>query len=107
MPVWQKLPIIVGVILCLVVLKNELQGFMTVFPIVGVIAAYESRHSLWTIVRQIPVFMLTAVPMMCAIHLAQPMIGLGLSMIAGWVVFLAVFLPITRGTWGKADVSEI
>jgi hypothetical protein len=95
LPVWLKLPIIVAVVLCLVILKGWLQGFMTLFPMVGVVAAYEARHSLWTIGRQIPVLMMAMVPLIVTSHLAQPVVGLGLSLVVGWLAFLAVFLPVT------------
>ena len=96
MPVWAKLPIIMGVILVLIVLKSSLKGFMTLFPMVGVVAAYEARHSLWTIGRQIPVFSLAMIPMMVTIRLAEPHVGLGFSLVAGWVVFLSILLPVNR-----------
>jgi hypothetical protein len=100
--VWVKLPIIVAVIVCLVIMKAWLQGFMALFPMVGVVAAYEARHSLWTMGRQIPVMMTAMVPMMVVSHIIEPAVGLGLSLVAGWLVFLAVFLPVAwrmrRGT---------
>jgi len=49
LPVYIKLPIIIGVVSILIVLKKYLQGFMTVFPMVGVIAAYEGRFMLASI----------------------------------------------------------
>jgi hypothetical protein len=94
LPVWLKLPIIVAVVLCLVILKGWLQGFMALFPMVGVVAAYEARHSLWTMGRQIPVLMMAMVPLIVFSHVAQPMVGLGLSLVVGWSAYLAVFLPV-------------
>jgi hypothetical protein len=102
LPVWVKLPIIVAVIMGLVVLKQYLQGFMTLFPMVGVVAAYEARKSLWTIGRQIPVLMIMLVPMIAVSHLMQPQIGLGPSLLAAWAVFLAIFLPYSWVTWSRA-----
>jgi hypothetical protein len=94
LPVWLKLPIIIAVIVCLVIMKGWLQGFMALFPMVGVVAAYEARYSLWTMGRQIPVMMTAMVPMMVISHVTQPALGLGMSLAAGWLVFLAVFLPV-------------
>jgi len=94
LPVWLKLPIIAAVVLGLVILKGWLQGFMALFPMVGVVAAYEARYSLWTMGRQIPVLMMAMVPLIVTSHLLQPAVGLGLSLAAGWLVFLAVFLPV-------------
>lgn len=102
-PVYLKLPIIVGVVLGLVLIKQWLGGFMTMFPMVGVVAAYEARRSLWTLGRQIPVLMITTIPLMVVSHLTQPALGLGLSLMAGWVVYLAIFVPFTILSWRREE----
>ena len=102
LPVYVKLPIVVAVVVALIAIKKSLQGFMTLFPMVSVMAAYEARFSLWTICLQIPVLMLTMVPMMAAIRLAQPRLGLGGALAVGWLVFLALLVPITRRLWKSA-----
>lgn len=91
----------VGVVLFLVLIKQIIQGFMTVFPMVGVIASYESRHSLWTNCRQIPIIMLTLTPMMVAIYLAEHHFHqqAGWSLALGWLVLFATLLPMTRDVW--------
>jgi hypothetical protein len=107
LPVWLKLPIVVVITLTLVFLKGWLQGFMALFPMVGVVAAYEARHSLWTIGRQIPVLMMCMVPLIVSSHLAQPVVGLGLALVVGWVAFLAVFLPMAwhmRSSLGQSQL---
>lgn len=53
LPIWVKLPSIALVITGVVLMKNQLGGFMTVFPMLGLVAAYEARHSLWTLVRRV------------------------------------------------------
>jgi len=90
-----------GVVFFLVLIKQIIQGFMTVFPMVGVIASYESRHSLWTNCRQIPIIMLTMTPMMIAIYLAETRYALatGWALALGWVVLFAILLPMTRDVW--------
>ncbi|MHB1356930.1 MAG: hypothetical protein ACYCZF_13260 [Anaerolineae bacterium] len=103
LPIWVKLPIIMGVVLGLVLIKKYLGGFITMFPMVGVVAAYEARRSLWTLGRQIPVLMLTTTPMMVASRLSQPYVGLAWSLAVGWVVFLAIFIPFTILSWRKQD----
>lgn len=103
LPIWVKLPIIMGVVLGLVLIKKYLGGFITMFPMVGVVAAYEARRSLWTLGHQIPVLMLTTTPMMVASRLSQPLIGLEWSLVVGWAVFLAVFIPFTIVSWRKQD----
>jgi hypothetical protein len=64
---------------------------------VGVIAAYEARHSLWTMGRQIPVLMLCMVPLIAVAHWAYPGLGLGLALLLGWLAFLLVFAPLAWG----------
>lgn len=105
LPLWIKLPVIVAVVGCLVVLKQGLQGFTTLFPMVGVVAAYEARHSLWTVCRQMPVVMLTLTPLMMTVRLAQGRLGLGLALLLGWAVFLAAVAPFARDTWRAASAS--
>ena len=106
LPVWVKLPVIVLVVFLLVISKKLLQGFMTMFPMVGVVAAYEARHSLWTICRQIPVFMLCMVPLLIVAHLAQPRVGMGASLALGWATFLCILLPLTRSMWKANEEAE-
>lgn len=93
LPVPLKLVIITGVIFALVMMKSTLKGFMTIFPMVGVVASYEARHSLWTICRKIPIIMLTLGPMMIAMRLAQSSLNTGWSLAIGWVVLLSLVVP--------------
>jgi hypothetical protein len=106
LPIWIKLPIIAGVILLLVIAKKILQGFMTMFPMVGLVAAYEARHSLWTICRAIPQFTLWMVPTMAVIHVLQPRLGLGWALAIGWVVYLALLIPFTARHWQQIEIPK-
>jgi len=106
LPVWVKAPLILLVITGLVVIKNQLGGFMTMFPMVGVVAAYEGRHCLWTLSRQIPIVIFTAVPMMMTIRLLQGHIGLGGALLVGWVVFMSLLIPLSRDTWRTPTVQS-
>ncbi len=99
LPPYIKAPMIAAVILFLVIIKQQLQGFMTVFPMVSLVASYEGRRCLWTLARQIPVLMVTTLPMMATIHLLGPVVGMGWSLAGGWVVFLGVLIPFTRRQW--------
>jgi len=99
LPIWLKLPIITVVILGLISIKARMQGFVTVFPMVGVVAAYEARHSLWTISRQIPVIMLAFVPMLAVCYLLQGRVGLGVGVSLGWIAYLALLVPLTCSMW--------
>ncbi len=103
LPLWLKLPIIAAVVITLVLLKKGLQGFITVFPMVTVIAAYEARKCLWTISRQIPILMLIVTPMMMVCRLLQTRYSLGLGLLAGWAVLLSLLIPITWISWSKQD----
>lgn len=105
LPVWIKLPIIAGVIVFLVVIKKLLLGFMALFPMVGLITAYEARHSLWTISRQIPIFMAPMICMMAAIRLAQEPWGIGWALLIGWAVFLAILVPVTLAQHARCGAS--
>ena len=99
LPLWIKLPVICVVIATIVALKRTLHGFMTGFPMVGVVTAYEARHSLWTICRQVPVFMMAFAGLVVVAWLTQGALGLGGGLAAGWVAFLAVYIPLTRLRW--------
>lgn len=90
LPVWIKLPAIALVIGVVVAIKRQLGGFTTMFPMVGVVAAYEARHSLWTIVRRIPWIILIMVPMMATIRLTQGELGLGGALAVAWPLVLAL-----------------
>lgn len=106
LPIWVKLPIVMGIILCLILVKRNLQGFMTTFPMVGVVALYESRHSLWTVCRQIAVLMVCMGPMFAVIHVCQPVLGVGTALVAGWLVYLTFMYPMTRSLWRAGTEAE-
>jgi len=96
LPIWVKLPLIMAVVVALILIKQRLQGFMTVFPMVGVIAAYEARMCLRTISRQISVITLTLLPMIMICRISQEWIGLGFSLLLGWPVFMMALILLTR-----------
>ncbi len=105
LPVYVKLPIIMAVVVSLILSKQWLQGFMTVFPMVSVMAAYEARHSLWTLTRQFPVLILIMVPMMTAMHLTQPHVGPYGALAIGWLVFAAA-LPVAERLKDRSSRSD-
>lgn len=106
LPVYIKLPIVASVIVALVSIKSVLGGFMTLFPMVGVVGAYEARRCLWTMGRGQPTWMLAMVPMMAVMRLTQASLGTGLALLLGWAVFLAVLLPLTRRQWRQAEAAH-
>lgn len=85
----QKLLTIAGVVFLLVLLKHHMQGFMTMFPMVGVVAAYEFRDDLWYMCWKVANFALCSIPMIGVIHVLQPQLGLPLALLSGWGVYLA------------------
>jgi hypothetical protein len=100
-PLWMKLPAIAAIVLGLILIKKPLAGFITAFPMVGVVAAYEARHSLWTMSRQVAVLLPALAAMMVAVHLAQSTLGwtLPAAIAAGWVVYMPLiflFTPVLR-----------
>ncbi len=107
LPIPFKWLIIQGVILLLLALRPWLKGFMTVFPMMGVVAAYESRHSLRAVCRQIPVLLAAMGPMMMVIRLLQGRIGLGCAILAGWGVLLAVGVPLSLYLVRSAEEMNI
>lgn len=103
LPVWVKLPTVASVIVFLVLSKRYLSGFMPMFPMMGIITAYEGRHSLWTMSCQVPVLLLTFLPLMSVCRLTQPVLGLGPSLALGWPIHLITLSVITRWQWRRAS----
>lgn len=102
LPVWVKAPIIAAVVIFLILMKKLLKGFLPLFPMVTVIAAYEARHSLWTMCRQIDIVLLLFMPTLVAMHLVQLFkVAIGPSLGVAWIVFLALLLPMLRRQWAR------
>jgi hypothetical protein len=100
-PAFQTLSAWLGIggviqVLILIVMKRFLQGFMTMFPMVGVVASYESRTSLGLVCRAMPDFMLAMIPMMAVVRLVQPHMGLGPALGVGWLVFIPMLALLIR-----------
>lgn len=104
LPVWLKLPLVLAITTALVLAKKNLGGFMTAFPMVGLFAAYEARHSLWTISRQISVFSPPFLVMLAVIHFAQSHLPRPAAILCGWTVFIAILLPVMLAQW-KREVA--
>jgi hypothetical protein len=97
---WVKFPMVAAVVFGLILLKRFLAGFTTMFPMVGIFAAYEGRTSLRAVCRTLPDFMFAMVPMLAAVRLVQPRLGLGPALAVGWLVFLPMLYPLVRDFWG-------
>ncbi|MBI2438962.1 MAG: hypothetical protein HYV36_09155 [Lentisphaerae bacterium] len=96
LPLWAKLPILAAVVLFLLILKKYMQGFMTVFPMVSVLAVYEARHSLGTMCRQMPAIAITLMIMFAIIRLAEPGLGCARALALSWIACLILFVFFTR-----------
>jgi hypothetical protein len=105
LPPWIKLPAIAAVITGLVLLKAHLGGFMTMFPMVGVVAAYEARLSLWTLVRRIPWVILLMLPVMSLIRLTQTSLGLPTALALAWPLYLVLLWALRRQYTGEGDAA--
>jgi hypothetical protein len=100
LPPWIKFPLVAAVVFGLILLKRVLAGFTTMFPMVGIFAAYEGRTSLRAVCRTLPDFMFAMVPMLAVIRLVQPRLGLGPALAVGWLVFIPMLYPLIRDFWG-------
>lgn len=103
-PLARKLPVTV-VVSGLVAMKGLLGGFMTLFPMVGVVASYENRAGLWANVRQVPVVMVTMLPLMVTARLAEPRFGLPWALLMGWIPFLLVVAPFLQRSWRQSALT--
>ena len=105
LPLWIKLPAIMAVVVTIIILKESMLGFMTTFPMVGVVTAYEARHSLRAVCRQLSVALIALAPMAAVVRIAQPRLGLGLALVAGWGIFLCLLPPLTLAMWAAAKAA--
>lgn len=106
LPVWIKAPAIAAVICCLVAAKHHLGGFTTMFPMVGMVASYESRHSLWTIMRRIAWLLILMAPMMAAVRLWQDHVGVPWALALAWPVVIAGLLIWHRRFAGRPGPTD-
>jgi hypothetical protein len=76
---------------------------MTLFPMVGVIAAYESRYSLGMTCRKIGSLMFLSLAMIVVMHIAQTYCGVGIaaSLGIGWIVFLPLLFLFNQGIFRR------
>lgn len=99
LPLAVKLPVAAATITLLVTLKQAIGGFMTLFPMVGILASYENRHGLWSNVRQIPVVMVTMLPLLATSFLTHSAVGLPISLALGWIPYLIAVTPFVVRRW--------
>ncbi len=106
LPVWKKFITIISIVCFIIIIKSTLQGFMVIFPMVGVIVAYESKLSLYTVSRHIPVVMLSLVPLLTTCFVLQDHIGLVPALLASVVVYLIVLPLLLLPLWKKYDTES-
>jgi len=104
LPIYFKLPAVAAVVGLLIVIKGALQGFATLFPLVGVVGLYEARKGLWSICRQAPVFILGMCALLTAVYITQETLGLVRALLVGWALYLLLLLPMTRRLWTREDL---
>ena len=90
LPIYLKLPILAAIIITLLCIKSLLGGFLTLFPIMGMISAYEARNSLHTLTRHALLFVLLFVPTLATILLTQPHLPLPAALLTGWATYLTL-----------------
>ena len=105
LPIYYKLPTIGLIVGLLLLVKDSLQGFATLFPIIGVVGAYEARKGLWAVCRQVPVLVAGMTAMLAATYLAQETLGLAKGLLVGWVVYLAILWPLTVRLWTREALA--
>jgi len=98
LPVYLKVPALLTVILFVVGIKMQLQGFVTMFPMVGVIGTYESRRCLKTVYRQVPLYAITFMPLAAVCYLTQTKLGVPAALGLGWCAYL-ITLWLLRKQW--------
>ena len=90
------------------IIISALVGAKLLLLIVDFDVFWRQPAELWTLSRQIPLFMLGSVPTFAVCRLVQARWGLGAGLAAGWLVFLSVLIPLTVRQWrreGRADAS--
>jgi len=105
LPVYLKLPTVIAVVGLLIYLKSTLQGFATLFPLVGVVGLYEARKGLWSVCRQAPIFTLGMCALLTATYTTQPLLGLPAALSIGWGMYLIIMLPLTLRMWRREDAD--
>jgi uncharacterized membrane protein SirB2 len=108
LPYFLKFMVVAAVISVLVVLKDLLGGFMSLFPMVGVIAAYETRNSMWTMTRQAPLVVVSIGCMVAAMWIVQQQFGWEMvpSLGIGICLWASVLVPVTLVRWRRENYLQ-
>lgn len=106
LPVGVKAAVIFSVVLALVLIKQRLLGFMTTFPMLGVIASYETRRTLYTTSRIIPVSCLAFGATFAICRLLQDRIGLSAALLSGLLAYAGLILIFRKEELREAIMQE-
>ncbi len=87
---------IASVLTFLIFIKKMLGGFATLFPMMGSITSYESRHSLRDQCRQLGIFMVAGPAMLLSMRYTQVLLDWhkGLVLLGGVSCYMAVYWPL-------------
>ena len=105
LPIPVKFAAVAAVVTVVVILKGVLGGFMTTFPLAGVVSTYETRNSLWTMSRQAPLLVVSLSVMILVMRVAQQQLGLSVpaSLLPGVLGWAVVIAPLTVFRWRRED----
>jgi hypothetical protein len=93
LPLYIKVPLTIFIVCIIIVIKKYLLGFMTLFPMVGVFATYETRKSLWTTCRHVPVLSMLLVFMLIIVRVGQGFMPRWGALLLGWAGLLSILIP--------------
>ena len=96
LPVPLKTLLIFMMVLFVVLAKSHMRGFITSFPYVTIFAVYESRHSLYTVARRMPSFIIPFLPVLLFCRYLPAHVGFTGALIASWVCFIPMFILMDR-----------
>jgi hypothetical protein len=94
LPLWIKIPCIMGVVGMLIMVKGMLKGFTTGFPMAGLILSYEARKSLGTTCQGVPEIMINVMILIILCRLLQGNLGLVPALAIGWVILGLIVFPL-------------
>jgi hypothetical protein len=107
LPWYIKYTAVFMVIFCLLLMKKWMSGYMANFPMLGVVLSYEGRFCLYSVCRQMPIILLSIVPMMAVCSFFQNSIGIYFSIVLGWIVMLIFLVPLMKIVWNSQIKENI
>ncbi len=96
LPVPLKILLVFMMVLFVVLAKSHLRGFITSFPYVTSFAVYESRHSLYTLARRMPSFIISFLPVLVLCRYLPEHVGFAGTLVASWVCFIPLLILMDR-----------